>query len=172
MEAIVSRLLQRYEEGKVSRRQLIRSLVAAGGAAQALSAPRADAAGGFKAVALDHLSYRVADYRETRDFYSDLLGMSVEGDTGTQCSLGFGDSRLIARNASDGEKEAVVDHIAYKIEDWDTDKVRGELERRGLEPRLDNPGGGSYVSFLVNDPDGSTVQISGDVRPGDSMYKG
>jgi len=40
-----------------------------------------------------------------------------------------------------------------------------------LEPRIDNPGGRSYLSFLVKDPDGFTVQISGDVKPGDSMYK-
>lgn len=170
METIISRLLEDYEDGRVSRRQLIQSLALA---AAGLSATEARAAGGFEAIALDHLSYQVADYEKTRDFYADLLGMTVSDDNGQdRCTLGFGDASLIARNRPDGAAATpTVDHIAYKIEDWDTDRVRGELERRGLDPRLDNPGGGSYVSFLVNDPDGYTVQISGDVRPGDSMYK-
>lgn len=175
MEAMLSRLLKDYEEGKVGRRELIRALAGVAGAAAVSLSPRdGHAAGGFKAVALDHLSYQVQDYRRTRDFYSDLLGMKVESDNDeNQCSLTFGDASLIARNHREASTSgSVVDHVAYKIDDWDTDTVRTELERRGLSPRLDNPGGGSYVSFLVEDPDGFTVQISGDVQPGDSMYKG
>ena len=174
METIISRLLEGYEEGHVTRRQLIQSLALAASAASGLSTREAHAAGGFTTIALDHISYQVADYNKTRDFYADLLGMKVSGDNGkSQCSLGFGDASLIARNHPEdgGATGPKVDHIAYKIDDWDTDKVKSELQRRGLDPRLDNPGGGSYVSFLVKDPDGFTVQISGDVKPGDSMYK-
>ena len=174
METIISRLLEDYEEGHVTRRQLIQSLALAASAASGLSTREAHAAGGFTTIALDHISYQVADYNKTRDFYADLLGMKVSGDNGkSQCSLGFGDASLIARNHPEdgGATGPKVDHIAYKIDDWDTDKVKSELQRRGLDPRLDNPGGGSYVSFLVKDPDGFTVQISGDVKPGDSMYK-
>ncbi len=174
METIISRLLEEYEEGHVTRRQLIQSVALAASTAAGLSARDAHAAGGFTTIALDHISYQVADYNKTRDFYADLLGMKVRSDNGkSQCSLGFGDATLIARNHRE-DSDATgpkVDHIAYKIADWDTDRVKGELQRRGLDPRLDNPGGGSYVSFLVNDPDGFTVQISGDVKPGDSMYK-
>ena len=174
METIISRLLEDYEEGHVTRRQLIQSVALAASAASGLSTREAHAGGGFTTIALDHISYQVADYNKARDFYADLLGMKVSGDNGkSQCSLGFGDASLIARNhPEDGDATGPkVDHIAYKIDDWDTDKVKSELQRRGLDPRLDNPGGGSYVSFLVKDPDGFTVQISGDVKPGDSMYK-
>ena len=174
METIISRLLEDYEEGHVTRRQLIQSVALAASAASGLSTREAHAAGGFTTIALDHISYQVADYNKARDFYADLLGMKVSGDNGkSQCSLGFGDASLIARNhPEDGDATGPkVDHIAYKIDDWDTDKVKSELQRRGLDPRLGNPGGGSYVSFLVKDPDGFTVQISGDVKPGDSMYK-
>ena len=174
METIISRLLKDYEEGHVTRRQLIQSVALAASAAAELSTREAHAAGGFTTIALDHISYQVADYNKTRDFYADLLGMKVASDNGkNQCSLGFGDASLIARNHPEAGSGAgpKVDHIAFKIDDWDTDSVKGELQRRGLDPRLDNPGGGSYVSFLVKDPDGFTVQISGDVKPGDSMYK-
>ena len=158
----------------MTRRELIQSVALAASAAFGLSATDAHAAGGFTTLALDHISYQVADYNKTRDFYADLLGMKVASDNGKdQCSLGFGDASLIARNHPEAgvATGAKVDHIAYKIDDWDTDRVKGELQRRGLDPRLDNPCGGSYVSFLVKDPDGFTVQVSADVKPGDSMYK-
>ena len=51
---------------------------------------------------------------------------------------------IIARNHFQREGQTVDpnpqpldDHIAFKIEDWDTDKVKAELDRRGLKPRLD-----------------------------------
>jgi hypothetical protein len=49
--------------------------------------------------------------------------------------------------------------------------VKAELERRGLAPRLDTGGGDGYASFHVKDPDGWDLQISGDPKPGDPLYK-
>lgn len=172
MEKVISDLLKEYEGGRVSRRDLIRGLAVAVTASAA--AGSASAAGGYEVIALDHVSYQVADYRQTRDFYQGLLGMAVSGDDGErQCSLGFGDATLIARNHRTEEAKAAgpkVDHIAYKIKDWNTDAVESELERRGLAPRLDTGGGDGYASFHVKDPDGFTVQISGDPMPGDRLY--
>ena len=81
---------------------------------------------------------------------------------------------VIARNRSRQSGQAAgprVDHIAYRIDEWDTDSVKAELERRGLKPRLDTGGGPLYASFHVEDPDGFDLQISGVVKPGDSLYK-
>ncbi|HEV2445236.1 MAG TPA: twin-arginine translocation signal domain-containing protein, partial [Candidatus Sulfopaludibacter sp.] len=67
MEQIISKLLRDFEEGKVSRRQLIKSLsVAVAAAAGAVPAVAAEGKG-FKAVTVNHISYRVADYAKTRD---------------------------------------------------------------------------------------------------------
>ena len=49
--------------------------------------------------------------------------------------------------------------------------MEAELKRRGLEPRLDTGGGAGYASFHVKDPDGWDLQISGDPKPGDRLYK-
>ena len=123
---------------------------------------------------VDRFEAKVADYTKARDFYADLMGMTVAGDNGiNQCQLTFGDSLLIARNRSESAGSGpTVDHMSYKIEDWNTDRVRTELERRGLEPRLDRGPGGTYASFHVADPDGYDVQISGELKPGDSLYEG
>jgi hypothetical protein len=85
-------------------------------------------------------------------------------------------SRLIARNRrqpapADAPVKSVVDHIAFKIDNWNTDRVKSELERRGLAPRLDTGGGDGCASFHVKDPDGWDLQISGDPKPGDPLYK-
>jgi catechol 2,3-dioxygenase-like lactoylglutathione lyase family enzyme len=176
MEHIISKLLQDFEKGLMNRRQLIQSLALAATAASATStiASAGSAAGsGFRTLSVDHISYQVRDYKRTRDFYSNLMGMTVAGDTGSQAELHFGDSMMIARNRRPVSANAVghVDHIAFKIADWNTDKVRTELEGRGLKPRLDTGGGDGYASFHVTDPDGFDLQISGDPKPGDRLYK-
>jgi catechol 2,3-dioxygenase-like lactoylglutathione lyase family enzyme len=173
MEHIISQLLQDFEKGRMSRRQLIQSLALAATAASATSAMASAAGPGFKTLSVDHISYQVRDYKRTRDFYSNLMGMTVAGDTGTQAELHFGESMMIARNRRQANANAVghVDHIAFKIADWNTDKVRTELESRGLKPRLDTGGGDGYASFHVTDPDGFDLQISGDPKPGDPLYK-
>jgi catechol 2,3-dioxygenase-like lactoylglutathione lyase family enzyme len=163
MEHLISKLLQEFEQGKMSRRQLIRSLAAIVASSMATSLAAAAAPEGqvFKATAFNHVSYQVADYRKSRDFYAGLFGMKVTLDDGTQCRLAFGDNILIARNRPSGTPK--VDHIAYTIAGWDTDKsvkpaLKAELERRGLKIRESATGGGS---FHVMDPDGFNVQMGG-----------
>lgn len=160
MEHIIAKLLEDFERGKMSRRQLIKSLAlsAASAASAAPVAVAADVGKGFKAVAVNHISYQVADYAKTRDWYVGLLGMTVSGDNGRQCNLSFGShgTWLLPRNARDAGSAPKVDHIAYTIETWDKDAVKAELERRGLSPRPDTDN-----SFHVKDPDGFDVQISG-----------
>ena len=44
----------------------------------------------FKATAINHLSYGVRDYAETRDWYMDIFGMDCVYDDGRQASVAFG----------------------------------------------------------------------------------
>ena len=161
MEHIIAKLLQDFEHGRLTRRQLIQTLALGATAASAVGAAQVDAAAespAFKAIAVNHISYQVADYTKTRDFYASLLGMKVTQDNGSQCYLTFGDhgSWLLARNARAGNATPKVDHLAYTIETWDQNKVKAELDRRGLNPRVDTEN-----SFHVKDPDGFDLQISG-----------
>ncbi len=151
MEKIVVELLDDFERGRITRRQLVQGLVLGMMAPAAL----AEGGGGFKAVSVNHISLQVADYRRTRAFYADLLGMKVSNDTGEQVDLTFGDTVLIARNAKDAGAAPLVDHIAYSIGDWERERVKAELTRRGLDPEPDFQG-----RFHVRDPDGYRVQIA------------
>ena len=157
MEAIIAGLLNEFERGGMTKRQLIQSLalsaVAAAGAAPAVAASRP----AFKALGVNHISYGVADYARTRDFYADLLGMGVAKDDGKQCELTFGDAFIIPRKSRHPEgRTPFIDHVAYTIDNWDRGAVEAELKRRGLDPRPDTDN-----SFHIKDPDGFDLQICG-----------
>ena len=155
MEQLIANLIQDFEEGKTSRRQLIRTLAVAVGAASVAGLPQAVAAdaASLKAVAIDHISYQVADYAKSRDFYSGLLGVKVSADTGKQCNLALGTVNIILRNGTGPTPN--VDHIAYSIDNWSDDAILAELKRRGLDPKPEG-----MHSFQVKDPDGYHVQLS------------
>ena len=171
MEQLIAKLLQDFEQGKMNRRQLIQSLALA---ASAAAVPVSSAAGkGFKAIAVNHISYQVTDYAKTRDFYADLMGMEVLQDTGRQCNLAFGDTFLLPRNAREGNAVPRIDHVAYTVENWNQDQVEDELKRRGYKLHQSQGGGqpsprgpmeyrpDTEYSFHILDPNGFDLQISG-----------
>src|SRR6266852_179048 len=156
MENIIAKLLQDFEQGKMNRRQLIRSLAVTAAAAAAV-APAAKAGKPLQALYINHISYQVNDYKKVRDFYADLLGMKVTEDDGKQCRLIFGNNMLIPRNRANGGASK-VDHIAYTITNWDEEQegLEAELKRRKLEYT-----GTAKTSFQVKDPEGMGVQFGG-----------
>jgi catechol 2,3-dioxygenase-like lactoylglutathione lyase family enzyme len=151
MENMIAKLLDDFDRGRMTRRQLIKSLSVVASAAMTTTPASGEISKGFKAIAVSHISYEVSDYAKTRDFYADLLGMKVVGDTGTQCKLIIGDTNtfVITRQAPKGSTPPRIDHIAYTIENWDKAAVKAELERRGLDPRPDTAN-----SFHIRDPEG------------------
>lgn len=155
MESLIAQLVHDFEQGRLTRRQLIQNLTVAATAASAL--PGAAAEGKtLQATRINHISYQVTDYARTRDFYAGLFGMKVSDDNGKQCRLSFGDNVLIVRNRQPAPK---VDHIAYTLANWDQEKeaVAEELKRRGLKIVQ----GDTKTSLHILDPDGFEVQMGG-----------
>jgi catechol 2,3-dioxygenase-like lactoylglutathione lyase family enzyme len=182
MENVIAGLLTDFENGKMTRRQLIQSLALAAVAAapastvvgQTPSAPAvASAPAPWKTVWLDHISYAVSDYKKSTAFYTNLMGWEVQNDNGTnQATLKIGNvGGIIIRNRREPAANAqptqpgrppltgVINHISYGISPWDTEGVKAELERRGLKPRPDMVGE-NFKSYHVTDPDGWDLQIS------------
>src|SRR6185295_3397792 len=100
MEKIINNLIQKFEAGKMNRRQLVQNLtIAAGAAAGVASVPLSAADAGFKATGVHHLSLTVPNYAKSRDFYSNLLNLKVSGDDGkSRCVLIGGDLHMNVRN--------------------------------------------------------------------------
>ena len=142
MERTLGSLIQDFEDGKINRRQLIRGLAVAASAAAGTTALPAYAAGEpvLRATGILHVSYQVANYARTRDFYSSVLGMKVANDTGQRCDLSIGHYVMIARNGSltsastKAGKTPLIDHLCYSIDRWNKDAIFAELKRRGLLP--------------------------------------
>jgi len=157
MEQIIAKLLDEFEQGKLTRRQLIRSLTVTASAASVASVPAAaDDAKVLPASNFNHVSYQVTDYKRSRDFYAGLFGMKVSDDDGKQCRLTFGNNILIVRNRQPAPK---VDHIAYTIANWDQEKeaMEAEIKRRGIKI----VSGDIKTSLHILDPDGFEVQFGG-----------
>src|SRR5262245_46735397 len=93
MERFIFKALKDFEDGKMSRRQLIKTIaVAAAVYGAGEEAANAAPATGFKTIAVNHISYSCSDYTKARDFYSTLMGMEnlPSRDSGTQAYLAFG----------------------------------------------------------------------------------
>ena len=156
MEGTIAHLLQQFEQGKLTRRQLIQSIALAATAASAAAAAPAADGKILPATNINHVSYQVKDYAKSRDFYAGLFGMKVSEDDGKQCRLTFGNNILIVRNRTPAPK---VDHMALTIANWDKEKesYEAEIKRRGLKITQ----GDIKTSLHVADPDGFDVQFGG-----------
>jgi catechol 2,3-dioxygenase-like lactoylglutathione lyase family enzyme len=113
---------------------------------------------GWRTVALDHITFRMADYQKEAAFYVALMGWKLRSDDGKQAVLDIGDwGSAIFKQAP--EQRAVVENFCFVIEPWNAAAVKAELVKRGLDPVAENDGNG-FESFHVKDPDGWDVQIS------------
>ena len=124
MKEIIASLLESYERGKVSRRQLIQGLAAI--AASGHTVP----AFGSTFVGLNHIAIRVTNVQRSRDFYQKHLGAPVIHESETNCFLGLGKNFLtLFQNQTSG-----LDHFCVAIQNLNADAVMEDLKRQGLNP--------------------------------------
>jgi catechol 2,3-dioxygenase-like lactoylglutathione lyase family enzyme len=183
MEGFVAHKLAEFERGKISRRRLIETLTLA--ATTAYAADRAGAAEqpGLKAALINHISYTCPNYRQAADWYSKVFNLDQIGARDRDVALPFGKkgeqpynvaakdvplTHLIFRTrdlnpapaageAPRPKVQAVIDHVAYTVADFDREKAKAELKSLGVENVRD---GGLY-SLHMTDPFGYDVQVSG-----------
>ena len=172
MENIFEKLVQDFEQGKMSRRQLIQNLMLTATAASAVgvgAAPAAAASTSVKAVSVHHISWDVKDHMKVSAFYQDVLGMKLfQGTNKKEIHARVGDTYLTFRGpgARPARQSAItprVEHIAVAVEPWpgpNQDDVTGnpklvaELKRLGYTL-------GPTGEVRVEDPEGFPVQICG-----------
>ena len=131
---------------------------------------------GWKTVWLDHFSYNATNYKATASFYTNLLGWKETYDEGSQHELLIGDiGDIIIRGgnpkapqssrAPSAPRRGRIDHISFGIAPWDTDGVKAELEKRGLEAKIDTSTRddihvAAFKSYHTTTPNGFNLQIS------------
>jgi catechol 2,3-dioxygenase-like lactoylglutathione lyase family enzyme len=152
MESVISNLLGRFEKGVLSRRELVKSLVAltaVGGAVSA--APFQETP--FKSTRIDHISVQVTDLARSIAFYQKIFGLSILGEDKANEIVRMGTTRIIV-SLHHKPPTGIVDHFAIAIDGFDRDSVTRALKQQGLtaEENLD-------YGFYVRDPEGIPVQI-------------
>ena len=147
MNDTISRLLEAYEKGNISRRRLIQGL-----AVLAAFSTAAEAAG-FQGNSINHISLYVSNLQRSTDFYQRVFGCTVNKRDGNN-QLMFGKDFLVLRP---GNPPGKVDHFAIGVDNFNKDSVTADLKTRGATP-IDEQGGN--FGFHVLDPDGFPVQIS------------
>jgi catechol 2,3-dioxygenase-like lactoylglutathione lyase family enzyme len=144
MKRTISRLLEAYEKGKMSRRDLVQGL-----ALMAATAETASAAA-FQGNSVNHVSLYVSNLERSTDFYQRTFACKVNKRDGNN-QLVFGKNFLVLRPGNPAGK---VDHFAIGVDGFNKDAVTADLKARGTTP-VDQAG-----EFRVIDPDGFPVQIS------------
>ena len=177
--------LNEYEEGKISRRQLIESIVLAAtatGAAAGTAAAQPQPVG-VVAAGVNHVSYTCPDFKKAADWYSKVFNLDQVGLKDNEVTLPFGKmgekpynvtandvplTFLLMRtrplfgtpgggNAPRPKPTNVVNHMAYTVADFETNRVQAELKAMGVENiRATGPN-----AIHMNDAFGYDVEICG-----------
>jgi len=112
---------------------------------------------GFKALYFKYIILHVPNVPKERDFYTSLMGMGVLSDRehGDGVWLRFGQNTLVLRPtlAHDGP---FSNEFGFVVENYDQEKVKAELDRRGIPSKLNAFGGYDFL-----DPNGLKISING-----------
>ena len=153
MSSVVDDLVARFDQGTLSRRQLVSGLTLL--AAAASTGPAAAQQTPFTSTRIDHISIQVTDMARSVEFYEKIFGLKVLNEDKENEIVRMGVTRIIV-SLHRKPPVGIVDHFAIAIDDFDREAVTAELAKHGLtaEQNLD-------YGFFVRDPEGIPVQIVG-----------
>ena len=154
MEAIISNLLNRFERGALTRRELIQGLAmltAASGTATDAQVPDVN----IKGAKIDHVSIQVNDLTRSVAFYQKMFALTIVSEDKPNEIVRLGNGRALV-SLHHKSPTGVVDHFAIGVENFNKDSVTRKLKEAGANPE-DNLDAG----FHIKDPEGISVQIVG-----------
>ena len=183
MERTISDLVEAYEKGRFTRRQLIQSLALLAGSATTLgsaaSAAQQSKATSFRAVNVNHIGITVSDPQKSKEWYKrvfNLHELPVKAPNHSKVLpvefLGFGSSLndrpmntfLVLRKA--GKVTAgtyfppgSINHICFAVDNYTDDRAVQELKKVGIEGEVDRNPDWELGGTLFFDPDGLRIQV-------------
>jgi catechol 2,3-dioxygenase-like lactoylglutathione lyase family enzyme len=155
----IAAMVDRFADGQLSRRDLVRGLAAlvtaaASGGSVAVSAQQDPT---FRALGLNHLALRVEDLDRSQAFYEQHLGMTVIPSANVSPRLMACGPHVL--NLFKAEQPR-MDHVCFTIRDYDPKTAVERLKARNLTPDVE----GDRTHFF--DPDGYRLQIGGPTAGG------
>ena len=167
MTRIIEALLNDYERGTVSRRELVKALALGivpagltsrrGTSRQRRESPKQD--GVLRGININHVNLQNSDLDRSVDFYRELFSLPPKREVpGSPYALDLADG-LSWLSVPQREPSGDIDHFCVGVEDFEPNRVATAIRAAGLDRDLSV--GSDVVS--VRDPEGIRVQIS---RPG------
>lgn len=157
MERIINDMVQRFEGGRLSRRELIQGLALLVGATQVKAAAAAAAdttqPTGIAAAGIDHVSILVSDLERSATFYKNLFGLTVLSEDKEHGILRMGSKHVIISIRKE-KPYGTVDHFGVRVENFNKEAVTHTLQQHGLKPDEN-----WQYGFYLKDPDGVNVQL-------------
>lgn len=152
-------LLSQYEEGSLSRRELLAALAVliAVPAAEASAATQGAAKPIGAVKAMNHVTCFVPDVKKSVEFYQSLFGMPIltRQDPGINLSTGNGFFGIYPNQG--GASGGSINHVCFAMENFDADAVLTQLTERGIKGNIRLRGDTKELYFT--DPDGIRVQL-------------
>lgn len=163
MENHIEALISQYEEKKLTRRQLVTSLlVATGAAALSGSAQAQTPAPAAAGRSMNHLSLSVSDVNRSAEFYNRVLGMEIiSRPANGGLNMGLGDESFLGLYNIAGTRG--MHHLCIGVDDYDADRLNAGLAEHGVQGNVNRDpanrtSGGDQLYFP--DPDGNLVQLA------------
>jgi catechol 2,3-dioxygenase-like lactoylglutathione lyase family enzyme len=154
MEIVISDLIDRFERGTLTRRELVQGLaMLSAGGAFCEAQPRPAATQGTR---IDHVSIQVRDIPRSVAFYQEIFGLGVVSEDKPNEIVRLGVERSVLVSLHHKNPTGLVDHFAIGVRNFSRDTLTRTLKERGTEPS-DNLDAG----FHIVDPEGISVQIVG-----------
>jgi catechol 2,3-dioxygenase-like lactoylglutathione lyase family enzyme len=149
MESLISNLLAHFEQGSLSRRDLVQSLAVLADSTAAAAQEDLD----FRSANIDHVNIQV-DLQRSVDFYQKMFGFSVISQDQRLGIIRLGITRTLV-SLNHQSPAGIVDHFAIGVP-----RFSKESAVRYLKQHNGNPQDDPYAGLHIKDPDGINVQIS------------
>jgi len=157
VERIINDMVQRFEGGRLSRRELIQglSLLVATTQVQGAAAASPDTTQptGLAAAGIDHVSILVSDLERSATFYKNLFGLTALSEDKEHGILRMGSKHVIISIRKE-KPYGTVDHFGVRVENFNKEAVTHTLQQHGLKPDEN-----WQYGFYLKDPDGVNVQL-------------
>jgi catechol 2,3-dioxygenase-like lactoylglutathione lyase family enzyme len=131
---------------------------------------------------IDHVVYRVTDLERVARFWTEVLGATLEK---VQPEIGLHQYRVgealvdlvpvdgpLGRQggAAPSAEGHNVDHVAFRLDPWDSAQVLAHLAAHGIETRIVSRYGaaGQGPSAYLHDPEGNRIELRGPAWPGET----
>jgi catechol 2,3-dioxygenase-like lactoylglutathione lyase family enzyme len=154
MSAGLDQLLSTYENGHMTRRDLLTALTALV-AAPAAAGAAAPAVG--PVTQMNHVSIFVPNVQKSREFYQETFGLSLLTNQDPGVNLSTGAGFLGIYPAQGAATTGSINHMCFGVDHFDAGAVLKTLTDRGIKARIRQRG--DTKELYLTDPDGISVQL-------------